>query len=159
MENFYRHLSMPPELAIEFMAVFSRAEHALKSAEFAIGDEGKVAAAWDKYANEIHEEFEGIEEISVVEASKYLLEYPPRKQVLVENKVEFREQKMDKNQKRTQQIFLMVRAVRNNLFHGGKYLLYGEREEGRNEKLVQASLSVLEAGIFLNEKVRASFEH
>ena len=159
MDDLYRHLEMPPELAMEFIATFSRAEHALKSTSYAKGHENSVSAAWDIFANEIHEDFERITEMSIVEASNFLLGSPPRKQVLRNGVVEFKEQTIDQDQKRTQQLFLMIRTVRNNLFHGGKYLPHGEREAGRNEKLVRASLVILKVGIDLKEEVRASFEH
>ena len=159
MDNLYRHLEMPPELAMEFMATFSRAEHALKSTAYAQGNEKGVVAAWDNFANEIHKECSHITDASIIEAANFLLESPPRKQVLRDGKVEFNEQTIDQDQKRTQQLFLMIRTVRNNLFHGGKYLPHGENEVGRNEKLVRSALAALKAGISLNDEVRVSFEH
>jgi hypothetical protein len=58
MDRVFQHLHMPVALAIEFIAVFSRMEHALKSTGYALGNEGKVVPAWDKFANEINEQFE-----------------------------------------------------------------------------------------------------
>ncbi len=159
MDRLYRHLHMPYEIAIEFIATFSRAEHALKSTSYVLGDEKKVVPDWDKFANEIHEEFEINEDTQITEAVNELLEHPPRKQVLVNRKVVFKNQSIDKKQKRTQQAILMIRTVRNNLFHGGKYLPNGEVENGRNERLVRASLIVLNECLRLNDDVRASFEY
>ncbi|MCP5078503.1 MAG: hypothetical protein GY951_10680 [Psychromonas sp.] len=141
------------------MASFSRAEYALKSAEYAIGNENKVDPAWDRYANEIHDDFINIKEKPIVDAASYLLNNPPRKQVLEGNKVKFVNQTVDHKQKSTQQILRMVRTVRNNLFHGGKYLLDGEQEPGRNQELVASSLTVLKACISLKVEVNASYEH
>jgi hypothetical protein len=140
------------------MASFSRAEYALKSTEYAIGNEGKVDPAWDRYANEIHDDFIKIKDKRIVDAANYLLSYPPRKQVLAGNKIRFIDQTVDRNQKSTQQVIRMVRTVRNNLFHGGKFLPNGEQEPGRNQELVASSLIILKVCISLNAEVNASYE-
>ena len=159
MENIFRHLYMPPKLACEFLATFSRMEYALKSTKYAIGDEKKVDPAWDRFANDIHEAFEIIAEPDLVASKSYLLKRPPRKQTLVDHKIAFVDQTIDTKQKTSQQLLLMVRTVRNNLFHGGKYLPNGEQEEGRNILLVQHALTVLLACSKLDRDVRSSFEN
>lgn len=50
MSEAFRHLHMPAELAIEFMAVFSKTEYALKGTEHDSEQEGKVTATWDRFA-------------------------------------------------------------------------------------------------------------
>ena len=60
MESAFRHLHMPHELACEFLAVFSRFEYALKSTEYAHGNEGKVEPWWDKFSNDIDGAFNKI---------------------------------------------------------------------------------------------------
>jgi hypothetical protein len=158
MEDVFRHLHIPPELACQFLAVFSRMEYALKSTRYAIGSEKKVDPAWDSFANEIDDAFLQIEDPEVVAARNYLLTRPPRKQTLAGNRITFTDQIIDANQKQTQQILLMVRTVRNNLFHGGKYLPEGEQEAGRNHLLVRHGLTVLLACSKLDQEVRNSFE-
>ncbi len=159
MNDAFKHLHMPAELACEFLAVFSRIEYALKSRNFAIGHERRVDPAWDKFANEIDEQFSRNEDAGLKEATNFLLENPPRKQVLKNGCVRFVDQIIDDNQKTTQQLLLMVRAVRNNLFHGGKYLPDGEVEMGRNEILVRHSMTVLLKCVELNEEVYANFQY
>lgn len=158
MEDVFRHLHMPPDLACRFLAVFSRMEYALKSTRYAIGSKKKVDPAWDIFANEIDDAFFYIEDTAVVAARNFLLAYPPRKQALEGTRITFIDQNIDAKQKQTQQILLMVRTVRNNLFHGGKYLPGGEQEPGRNKLLVQHSLTVLLACSQLDDEVRNSFE-
>ena len=51
MEQVFRHLHMPPELACEFLAVFSRMEYALKATRFQDGNEDRVSASWNRFAN------------------------------------------------------------------------------------------------------------
>ncbi|EGR0749060.1 TPA: hypothetical protein ACMDXS_004620, partial [Vibrio parahaemolyticus] len=120
---------MPEQLAIEFICTFSRLEYALKSTKFALGNENRVEAWWDKFANTIHEQFIALDEPDLLAATNYILTSPPRKQVLENESLKFVPQQIDTNQKSTQQLILMVRTVRNNLFHGGKYCPNGEMEE------------------------------
>ena len=159
MQNLFRHLHFDPELAIEFLAVFSRMEYALKVGGFAIGRDKSVDANWDSFANAINAAFLANAEANVVEARDFLLQSPPRRQVLLAGKVRFVDQVIDPKQALTQQLLRLVRTVRNNLFHGGKYLPDGEQEPGRNERLVRASLCVLLACSVLNDDVRMNFEH
>ena len=59
-----------------------------------------------------------------------------------------------------QYLLRVVRDVRNNLFHGGKYpASYGSVEEiARDGTLVDAATTVLERCLVLHDKVRAAFE-
>ena len=58
MDEVFRHLYMPPQLACQFLAVFSRLEYALKAtADFAEGDEDGVRANWDRFGNSINTKF------------------------------------------------------------------------------------------------------
>ena len=159
MEDIFRHLHMPPELAVQFQAVFSRMEYALKVGGFAVGNEAKVDANWDKFANTVNDVFMAITDPAVVQAREFLLQQPPRKQVLKEDKVDFKDQVIDKDQRPAQQVLLMVRTIRNNLFHGGKYLPNGEQEPGRNKDLVAHALCVLLACSTLYDDVRFSFDN
>ena len=102
--------------------------------------------------------FQNIDDQELSRAVKFLLTEPPRKQVLNGTRVCFVDQTIDPNQRITQQLVRIVRTVRNNLYHGGKYLPDGEIEEGRNKRLVEASLSVLLACVSLDEDVSNSYE-
>jgi len=158
MTDAFRHLHMPPELACEFLAVFSRMEHALKAGGFADGGENGIEPAWDRFANEIDSAFGKVGDKAFKEAVHFLLSKPPRRQVKKNGAIDFDDRKIDKAQTRTQQTLLMVRAVRNNLFHGAKHLPSGEREAGRNEALVSHALTVLNYCIPLHEDVRRNYE-
>ncbi|MDY0744773.1 hypothetical protein SNE35_09650 [Paucibacter sp. R3-3] len=159
MQNLFRHLHVEPELAVELLALFSRMEYALKVSDFAVGDDKTVAPNWDAFANAVNDDFLAIADEAVVEARELLLQSPPRKQVLLDGHVRFADQVINTKQRRTQQLLLMVRTVRNNLFHGGKYLPNGEQEPGRDERFVRASITVLRACSVLHHLVRVNFEH
>lgn len=159
MQDMFRHLHMPPELAAEFLAVFSRMEYALKVTTYAVGNDSKVDANWDKFANTVNDAFMAVADADVVAAREFLLANPPRKQVLNNGKVDFKDHVIDEAQRPTQQVLLMVRTIRNNLFHGGKYLPNGEQEPGRNKELVTHALRVLLACSALDKDVQLSFEN
>jgi hypothetical protein len=149
---------MPANLACEFLAVFSRMEYALKASGYATGP-NKVEAWWDKFANDIETDFKAVKDKSFVDAVNYILTAPPRKQVLNGNVLAFADQTIDPNQGTAQQVLLMIRTIRNNLFHGGKFLPHGEKEAGRNERLVVSSLIVLRQCVSLNGGVYQSYDH
>jgi hypothetical protein len=159
MNEVFEHLHMPTELAIEFFAIFSRFEYALKATGTYAMDSGggKAAANWDLFANHIDGSFNAIEDADFKNAVGYLLEKPPRKQIYNNGIVSFKEQKIDGKQTKAQQTLLMIRTVRNNLFHGGKHIRGDEREPGRNEALVTSSLNVLRRCIGINEAVSSDF--
>lgn len=159
MDTAFRHLHMPDELACEFLAVFARMEYALKATRFVVGNGGSVSASWDRFANEADEDFHAEVNKDLADAVDYLWNHPPRKQILAEDGwVKFTDFEFDTAQRKLQQVLLMVRTVRNNLFHGGKHLPGGEAEPGRNEALVRSSLVVLRVCAQLVPDVRESYE-
>lgn len=153
----FQHLNLAPELACEFLAVFSRYEFALKSTGFAEGD--AVQAAWDRYAGSIATAFDQITDTEVTAAVDYLLTQPPKKQVLREGKLQWESTPLD-NVPRAQQVLTMIRRVRNNLFHGGKFIpAEAGGDPHRDQLLVQHSLVVLRACLPLDPNVEAAFSN
>ncbi len=133
-------------------------EYALKASDFASENEGRVAAQWDRFAIEVDAAFSEIDDEEFAEAVGYLLQNPPRKQVRRDGALTFEGQVTDTKRKTAQQALLMVRTVRNNLFHGSKQSPGGETEEGRNHALVRYSLVVLRHCTQLNTGVRRRYE-
>jgi len=88
MGSPFDRLNVDRQLASEFLATFARYEFALKTAGFADGDKNKVDAAWDRYARTIDTAFAQQNSAELAVASKYLIEQPPKKQVLVNGTVE-----------------------------------------------------------------------
>lgn len=157
MKKLFRHLHIKPELAVEFIATFSRFEYALKSTTYCRGT-NRVDAAWNRFATDIDSKFNAINCKKLKEASRYLLTNPPKKQVRDNNELKFVDNPVNSNDCRTQQLITMVNTVRNNLFHGGKFCRDGEQDAGRNERLVNASLIILNHCYSLEPEVKTSFE-
>ncbi|MCC7596729.1 hypothetical protein IGS61_04475 [Janthinobacterium sp. FW305-129] len=157
MNGPFPRMPLPQELAYEFIGIFARCEYALKSTDFARGGEVSVEANWDKFATSIDESFRRVPAQPFMDAVHYLLTEPPRKQVLREGRVDWNNSPPDVNLPDAQKVLLMVRRVRNNLFHGAKIWSpeYDNRE--RDIKLVEASLCVLKHVVELNTNVNIAF--
>jgi hypothetical protein len=147
----FDRLNLDPRLACEFLAVFARYEFALKASGFAEGDDAK--AAWDRYARNIDAGLTQLNSAELTAAVDYLLGQPPKKQILVNGKLQWRDAPPDVHLPRAEQALLMVRRVRNNLFHGGKFIPGDERDQ----VLVNHSLVVLQACLPLDADVAAAY--
>ena len=158
MDRLFRHLHVDVDLAIKFIATFSRFECALKSTVYDKGDAHHVKPAWSRFAIDINTQFLELNNEELNEAKRYLYENPPKVQVKNETGLIFIPMTINANLLPTQQFIEIVSMVRNNLFHGGKYAPDGETDSGRNKKLVQASLIILEYCYKLNPEVKLSFE-
>lgn len=156
----YMFEQLPPinsELVIGFTGIFSRYEYALKNSGFAKGNENKVDPDWDEFSRSIADEFDKVDDAGFREAVNYLVTYPPRKQVFIDQRVVWKESPPDGALRASAQALLMVRRVRNNLFHGGKYWIPDDERRDRNEKLVKAALAVLLACLPLHPRLRRTF--
>lgn len=159
MVSPFQRLNVDPQLACEFLGVFARCEFALKTAGFAHGDANGVCPNWDLFAQTIDAQFYPAQSADFNRAVDYLLNQPPRKQVLINNHLEWRDAAPDAKLTRAERVLLMVRRVRNNLFHGGKFLVSEGRGNDRDELLVKHSLTVLRACIPLDRQVAAAYEN
>ncbi len=156
MNSPFDQLNLDPKLACDFLALFARYEFALKAAKPANGGEAK--AGWDEYAKGIDKAFSQLKNAELTAAVDYLLSRPPKKQVFRAGKLEWEETGHDNNVPRAQQVLVMVRRVRNNLFHGGKFLPAEAGDDpGRDQLLVEHSLVVLRACLPLDQEVHAAF--
>lgn len=147
-ERIFEKLGPEKETAIEFFAVFSRFESALKCNECIkrnkkIKKDDRAKPNWDDYANYFEKPEKSDIKKEIEEAAKiYLWIKPPKIQIVenVENGM-IRCKTAPTSEKITiPDIFNLIRIVRNNLFHGGKYE-FGLKK--RDEDLVQACLKIL----------------
>ncbi len=158
MNGPFPHMLLPQNLAYEFIGTFARCEYALKGSNFVKGGAASVEADWDAFSTEIDERFQRVSDQAFKEAVAYLLAEPPRKQVLSAGRVEWKDVPPDRNLPKAQQVLLMIRRIRNNLFHGAKVWSpeYNNRE--RDIKLVQAALVVLKQCISIDQQVKTAYE-
>lgn len=158
MQTPFPNMLLPPEITYEFLGTFARCEYALKGSGFARGSENSVEANWDEFALSIDQHFSAVEDPAFKEAVSFLLAEPPRKQVLRDGQVDWKDAPPDRNLPQAQQVLLMVRRIRNNLFHGAKIWSpeYNNRE--RDIKLVKAGLIVMKQCIQISHEVHIAYE-
>lgn len=127
------------KLSINFFFIFAQTECALKVLGFHYG-EGDAKPNWDKFSKEIGPIFDYTNS-AIKDAVEYIEQNPPKKQVIEKSKLIWVDE--TKNGNRLIEIFLCIRRVRNNLFHGGKFNgIYIENPE-RSKELIESSLKIL----------------
>ncbi len=129
--------------AIELFRLFARIEYALKDTGFHKG-EGEAKANWWKFATspEIEKMIANTSIEELTEAIQYIKDYPPQKQMInKDNKIEWAKVKPGTSSE-SDFILILVRRIRNNLFHGGKFNGCWFNPD-RSEKLLDAALLIL----------------
>lgn len=128
------------ELTFHFFKTFSRMEYALKAAGFRVGNSSRVDPNWDCFSEKIAPKFEE-NAINILAAIEYYTGYPPKKQVLVDEQLDWSDTLPD-CRSRAELMINLIKRVRNNLFHGGKFEQSGNEE--RDEMLLRHGIELLE---------------
>ena len=141
-----------PKETVAFFAVFSRFECALKRSGYLQKKKG-ADAHWDKFAKGLGKPF--LDEVRSRGDSCELIRRPPKRQINNNGQLAWQTttQITDVNG-----LFLAVRRVRNNLFHGGKYPQGQLDDTSRNEKLLLQAKSVLERALEKSPEVKRFFD-
>ena len=126
--------------ATKFFRVFSRAEYALKASGFHKGD-GNAEANWDTFAKEVSGLIDTPSNQHLATAIDFILNSPPKKQVIVNGVIDWNDAKPT-NTSSSQNLFVYIRRVRNNLFHGGKFNGHWFSPE-RSMELISSSITIL----------------
>lgn len=129
------------KLAFSFFKLFAQYEYALKAMRFArSGAGGQAEPDWDRFSNEIGSLVLNKPNKTLLNATSYLFENPPKKQVLIDGVISW--QPVPNTERSAQMLFSHIRRVRNNLYHGGKF--HGHwLDPDRSEELISKSLVVL----------------
>lgn len=145
------------DLASELFCAFAQFEYCLKVTGYCVGGRGDAANPdWTRFARELPP-LSGETGEDVASAISYMLSRPPKKQVYVDEVLQWRDvapQAEDENDL----ILLYVRRVRNNLFHGGKF--NGRFfEPQRSRELLKHSITLLMAAIFVSPPMLEAYEN
>lgn len=159
------------ELLFNFFLTFSRFEYALKLSGFfkkpnhnRYNPNNPPAAEpdWDRFADSIRRVFLWERSEQLKQACEYLLYSPPNKQVIIQDVADWAiawETPVRRRQETDIKFILrMVRSIRNNLFHGGKYNIEVHEDTERTERLLRSSILVLGECLILAEQVRRRFD-
>ena len=158
-------------MLLSFFLVFSRFEYALKASGYfkrpieTRYDPQRAPTAepdWDSFAVALRTRFPKEKREDLTEACNYLLAFPPNRQVILRDASGFAiawETPVRRyNETDREFVLRMVRNVRNNLFHGGKYGAEIHENVERTERLIWSSLRVLEECLGVAPEVRRCFE-
>ena len=145
----------------KFLHIFSRFEYALKKNNFLKkGVRGNAEADWDKFAKSLDKKIslDAINSKEFQTSTTYFFNHPPKKQIVDDNSnLGWKDETIAKKQRNFEKLLVLVRRVRNNLFHGGKF--HGEYIHGleRNKKLIKFSIVILMECLKPNDEIEKEF--
>ena len=161
------HTIVDRELLLEFFLTFSRFEHALKATEFLGGrargrrNDPRPPVAepnWDGFARSVRRVFRARHTPELRAACEYLRQVPPWLQVRINGEPGWEADAPPLRRRGIEFILVMVRRVRNNLFHGGKHRMDPHETKERTEQLLRSSLLVLAECLRVSPRVRRAYE-
>ena len=143
-------------LVFDFFTFFSRFEFALKNSGY-LQKKDRAEPHWDAFAKKNTEEFSKLQNQELSVAKTYLIDNPPLRQMVGARGMEWKEIHFADDQKSLVTYIRIVKQVRNNLFHGGKFPLRPVIDPARDRDLLQHSLVILQHCVQLEEKVQREF--
>jgi hypothetical protein len=143
VERWLRDAHLDKDLVLEFFFVFSRFEYALKRAGYLMRSSSRAEPAWDRFGQDIQLVYDPNGASKLDRAVKYLLTHPPRRQIKSHGRLGWSDDGERGGLTEVQWLLRLVRRVRNNLFHGGKYPGGTVEEPARNTELLRNGLTLL----------------
>ena len=159
-QSLVRRLEVESSTVFDFFVVFSRFEYALKRhRRFTKGNGKRVKASWEAFALDVEQRSGARLSDHFPESSNYLLEHPPKTQILTSRGLDWQPTERRQDDSDFSYLLLLVRVVRNNLFHGGKFPIPTGpvMDEGRNRKLIESCLDLIEVCLEMSPEVNQSF--
>ena len=140
---------LPPDaldrdLVFEFFWKFSVFECALKRSGF-LKKKKKIAEPdWDDFASKIDDQFNALDSPGFREAVAKIIRLSPRRLMNRELKLKWEPMERELNQTDAVYVSRLLRNVRNNLFHGGKYPDGQQFEIARDREILRTALTILD---------------
>lgn len=153
-----KNTEVPKDLLFDFFLSFSKFEFALKTAKFAVGNEKKVSPDWDSFAASVKNTFDKTQNKNLGDAIDYFLNKPPWKQVLINGAMSWDASIPNNGISEIEKVLLLIRRVRNNLFHGGKFNFNIHKDKERTITLLKSSLVILNACLPLAPDVEYNYK-
>lgn len=153
-----KNTEVPKDLLFNFFLNFSKFEFALKTSRFAAGNEKKVSPDWDRFAASLKNIFDKTQNETLTNAINYFLNNPPCKQVLIKDVMSWNASVPNNGISEIETVLLLIRRVRNNLFHGGKFNSDIHKDKGRTITLLKSSLVILNACLPLAPEVENNYK-
>lgn len=151
--------SVDEELLLEFFKTFAKFEFALKASPFRCERGGGVEPDWESFIDSIADVFNKNANHEIKEACDYILNDPPKRQVLKNNKIVWVKPNCPQNTRDKNKFLLkMVKQIRNNLFHGGKHDSEFPNNSERKTILLKSGLTILSYCLSLNDQLDYYFK-
>lgn len=145
-------------LVLRFFTVFSRFEYSLKRGGFAkAGPYHAAQADWRAFGDSAQTALASLRNPEYIQALEFILTQPPRRQVYDSGAIRFVDSTRDQIETDVVFALRMVRTVRNNLFHGGKYPEGPVGDQGRDRSLLEACIVILKACLETNAQLQAIY--
>lgn len=150
--DLYAANRLPPR-ADKLFRIFARFEFALKMAGYASMSGRLVKIHWRDFAvsQQVGPAF--LAELQAAGICPLMLTDPPKAERIIDGVYSFDDQTA--NPSNVGELFEMVRRVRNNLFHGGKYF---DDDMERSRLLVEEAIEILLLACERHDEVKARFE-
>lgn len=157
LERAFSRSDFDRDLVFRFFVIFSMFEYALKEAGFRHIDprNDEIQPDWVAFARAIDGQFNRQADPELSVAVDYFLNHPTKKQVFRNNQIAFAQTQRPPNTSDTEWLSVLVRRVRNNLFHGGKV----NYDRHRDTLLIQFSIVILESWAVLDQNVEMALHH
>lgn len=162
-EELFGGATVSKDLLLEFFLTFSRFEYALnatgwhKRRPMTPPDWPKAEPDWDRFAISLRDAFNSTLKDDLLRACAFANDCPPNQQVLKNDGIAWETPVRPASESEVEFLLRMVRCVRNNLFHGGKYNNEVHESRDRTEALLRHSLTILSACLELAPKQAAAF--
>lgn len=155
-KQFLANVALDHDLLFEFFLTFAQFEFALKTADFVTGDLREAKPDWPRFGASLDLGM-ARQDPNCAAAVDYLGLHPPWRQVVTANGLAWDSSVGFTRLDRMDQVLDLVRRVRNNLFHGGKFNNEVHSGPGRNELLLRHSITVLHRCLELSPSVAARY--
>ncbi len=134
-----------PNPIFDLFVKFSILEAALKQSNYCKSSYDHAAPDWTKFIKENHKGYK-------INPKEYIFTNPPNTQNCVDGKIIW-EETLRGNKSNLDWTVKLIKTVRNNLFHGGKYPIDPERDI----PLIMSALNILQFIVSLDERVEEKF--
>ncbi len=146
------------DLILNFLATFSKFEYALKvSGYYTTNRRGEAKADWPRFTKEVSNQLNIESSENLKTAFNFILKYPLQLLGEKDGKLDWILFDIDKIEQDLDKVIFKIKQIRNNTFHGGKFLRAPEDEE-TNSLLLKHSITTLLEIKNLSKKIRSAFE-
>jgi hypothetical protein len=152
-------------LLLDFFLTFAAFEFALKTAGFIKkgrpvleGTAHIVQADWERFIIELRGIFRSDHSPELLEACNRILDNPPWREITTGDELLWDATAENPQLPEVDRLLKYVRRIRNNLFHGGKFVNMPVLDLRRNAGLLSDALIILKECLRLSHKVRGEYE-